>query len=143
MKMNNEQRKQAMQASNAQPNMRVIQNGGVSEAVNFAVEDFYKAAIVLKRATKNYTVAFADLPRGVQFFAQQQFFRLNGAGLMLDALGYQSVTEVMAIVHNDAAEYMQASMAEWNKVIESEGDVERMFAEIAAEEKAAGTPGMQ
>lgn len=148
--MNREQRRAAMAASNAKARgpqaaeqMGIMQNGGLNQAVNFAVEDFYKAAVVLRRATKDYTVPFTELPKGMQSFVQQQFFRLNGAGLMLDALGFQSVTEVMAILHSNASNYMQATMAEWNKVIEAEGDVERMFNEIAAEEKAAGVASMQ
>lgn len=142
MKLNDKQRAQAMAASNAQApqGFGVLQNGGLNQAVNFAVEDFYKAAIVLKRATKDYTVKFTDLKRGMQSFVQQQFFRLNGAGLMLDALGFQSVTEVMAILHSEASNYMQETMAEWNKTIEAEGEVEAMFKEIQAEEQRRANP---
>lgn len=147
--MNREQRRAAMAASNAKArgpapdHMTMLQNGSLNQAVNFAVEDFYKAQIVLRRATQDYTVKFTDLPKGMQSFVQQQFFRLNGAGLMLDALGFQSVTEVLAITFNAASDYMQETMAEWNKTIEAEGDVERMFTEIEAEERNRGIGKMQ
>lgn len=141
-KLTPQQLAQAKAASNpaGHPQFQVIRNGGLNDAVNFAVEDFYKAALVLKRATRNYSAAWADQPRGMQSFIGQQFFRMNAAGMTLDALGYQGVTEVMAELHKDAVAYINATMAVWNKLIDDEGDVQRMYEEIAAEEKAQGNP---
>lgn len=138
-KLSQHQINQAMAASNAKA-PALIHNGGVAQAVNFAVEDFYKAQMVMKRATKGYTVPYDELAKGLRLFVQQQFFRLNGAGMLLDSLGYQSVTEIMVHIHAEASDYMRATMAEWNRVIESEGDVQRMFEEIAAEEDAQENP---
>lgn len=132
---------QAKAASN--PAMQLFRNGGINDAVNFATEDFYKAALVLKRATKNFTWAWAVMPRGMQSFVNQQFFRMNAAGLLLDSLGYQGVTEIMAELHKDAVSYINATMAAWNKLIDEEGDVKRMYEDIASEEKARGTASMQ
>lgn len=134
-KLTQAQINQAKAASNARiPS--VIRNGSVNDAVNFATEDFYKAEVVLKRATKNYTVAFVDLPRSLQLFVQQQFFRVNGAGMMLDALGFQTVTEVLATIYKPMSDYMMVTMEEWNNAIEAGGEVQKMFEEIAAEEEA-------
>ena len=117
------------------PQMQVMANGGVNDAVNFATEDFYKAAAVLKYCSKEFTVPYNQLPPGVASFAGQQIFRLNAAGQMLDALGYQGVTEVLAAIFKPAVDYTQATMAIWNKVIAEEGEVQKIWDKIAEEEK--------
>lgn len=119
------------------PQMQVMSNGGVNDAVNFAAEDFYKAAAVLKHCTKEYTVPFTDLPPGVQSFSSQQFYRMNAAGQTLDSLGYQGVTEVLAAIFKPAVDYIQATMAGWNKVITEEGEVQKIWNGIAVEERGA------
>lgn len=128
---------QAKQASNQ---MQLIKNGSINDAINFATEDFYKATKVLKRATKDYTVPYMELPQGLRFFVHQQFFRLNAAAMMCDALGYQSITNVLVIMHPEMDAYMRTTMAMWNNTIESEGDVAKMFEQIAAEEAAQDNP---
>lgn len=117
------------------PQMQVMANGGVNDAVNFATEDFYKAAAVLKYCSKEYTVPYDQLPPGVASFAGQQIFRLNAAGQMLDALGFQGVTEVLAAIFKPTVDYIQATMALWNKVITDEGEVKKIWDAIAEEEK--------
>lgn len=127
--------KQAAQQRGAQ-SMQVMQNGGVNQAVNFASEDFAKAALVLKHATNSFATAHGNLPAGMQSFVNQQFFRMNAAGLMLDALGYQAVTEMLAHYNPEAIQYIQVTMQAWNALIEAEGDVKKMYDAIEAEEKA-------
>lgn len=138
-------KEQIQAAVNPMPQFQVLQNGSVNQAVNFAVEDFYKAALVLKRATNNFETPHVNLPPGVQSFVQQQFFRMNAAGLLLDALGYQGVTQVLAVMHPAAVGYIEATMAAWNKVINEEGEVEKIWKALEAEEKAQANPpaGMQ
>ena len=123
-----------------QPAMAMVSNGGVNDAVNFAAEDFYKAVAVLKYCTKEYTVPHAELPPGVQSFASQQFYRMQAAGQMLDALGYQGVTEVLAIVFKPAVDYVQTTMAGWNKVITEEGEVQKIWDSIAVDERGNDQP---
>lgn len=134
--------KQAAQqrATGGGQQLQVIQNGGVNQAVNFAAEDFVKAAAVLKTATKDYTVAHSDLLPGVQSFVQQQFFRMNSAGQLLDALGYQGVTEVLAYLHRPAIDYIRTTMEAWNKVINDEGEVKKIWDSIGAEEAKEAAP---
>lgn len=122
------------------PGMQVMRNGSVNDAVNFAVEDFYKAALTLKKATRDFTVADATMKPGMHSFITQQFFRVNAAGMMLDALGFQAVTEVMTVIHAQHVNYINETMAQWNKVIASEGEVEALYKEIAAEEQAQANP---
>lgn len=131
--------KQAAQ-QRATGGMQVVQNGGENQAVNFAVEDFHKAAVVMKKATKDFTVAHADLLPGVRSFVQQQFFRINAAGLLLDSLGFQGVTEVMAYYNKGAVDYINATMEVWNKVINDEGEVKKIYESIAADEQAETNP---
>lgn len=143
--LNGQQIAQAQRVSNPAPatarqQMNVIRNGSVNDAVNFAMEDFYKAAVVMKRATDNYQTPHAELPEGMRSFVTQQFFRMNAAGLIFDALGFQAITEVMAELHKEAVNYIQISMAGWNKTIEAEGLVQKMFEQIAAEEAAQDSP---
>ena len=122
------------------PQMQVMANGGINDAVNFAAEDFYKAAAVLKYCTKEYTVAYVDLPPGVQSFVSQQFYRMNAAGQTLDSLGYQGVTEVLAAIYKPAVDYIQVTMNAWNKVITEEGEVQKIWDAIAADEKGSAAP---
>lgn len=122
------------------PGMQVIRNGSINDAVNFAVEDFYKAALTLKRATNNFTVADATMKPGMHSFITQQFFRMNAAGQLLDALGYQGVTEVLTVLHAQHVNYINATMATWNKIIDDEGEVKALYDQIAAEEKAQQNP---
>lgn len=133
---------QQNQTGNQMP-MQLMANGGVNQAINFAAEDFVKAAVVLKRATNSYQTPFTDLKAGMQSFISQQFFRMNAAGLMCDALGYQGVTEMLAYLHTDATAYIETTMAGWNKVIEDEGEVKALYDKIAEEEKAAGKQSIQ
>lgn len=122
------------------PGMQVIRNGSTNDAVNFAVEDFYKAAMTLKRATRNFTIPDDKMPRGMQLFITQQFFRMNAAGMMLDALGFQGVTEVLTVIHAQHVNYINDTMAAWNKIIDAEGDVKTLYNEIAAEEERQANP---
>lgn len=131
--------KQAAQ-QRATGGMQVVQNGGMNQAVNFAVEDFHKAAVVMKKATKDFTTAMTDLPPGVQSFVQQQFFRMNAAGLVLDSLGFQGVTEVMAFYNKGAVAYINATMEAWNTVINDEGEVKKIYESIAVDEEAEANP---
>lgn len=131
--------KQAHQQSKAQP-MQVLQNGSVNTAVNFAAEDFVKASKVLRSATGNLVTPWVDLKPGVQSFINQQIFRINAAGLVLDALGYQGVTEMLVHLNQDVATYIEQTMAVWNKVITEEGEVEKIYKAIEAEEKAQANP---
>lgn len=137
MRSRNKNKRFAGQAAPAQPvpQMQVMANGGVNDAVNFAVEDWYKAAMVLKHCTAEYSKPYPTLPPGVQSFVSQQFFRMNAAGQMLDALGYQGVTEVMAQVLKPAVDYINATMLGWNKVIVEEGEVQKIWDGIAVEER--------
>ena len=125
------------------PQMQVMSNGGVNDAVNFAVQDFYKAELVLRRCTDDLQTPYDDLPPGVRSFVGQQFFRMNAAGQMLDALGYQGVTEVLAVVYRPAVTYIEVTMAGWNEVIAKEGEVQKIWETIAEEEKKAGIGSMQ
>lgn len=120
--------------------MQVVQNGGMNQAVNFAAEDFYKASVVLEKATKNFTTIYADLPPGVRSFVAQQFFRMNAAGLVLDSLGFQGVTEILAHLRKGAVDYINTTMEAWNKVINDEGEVKKIYEAIAADEEAQAEP---
>lgn len=122
------------------PQMSVMANGSVNDAVNFATEDFYKAAMVLKKCTADHATPYPDLPPGVQSFVGQQFFRMNAAGQMLDALGYQGVTEVLAAIFKPAVDYIQVTMAGWNKVITEEGEVQKLWDSIAVDERGNDQP---
>lgn len=113
-----------------------VNSGGVSEAVNFATEDFYKAATILKRITNNFATKFEDLKPGMQHFVQMQFFRMNSAGQILDVLGYQSVTNILSLQLQPAVKYIEATMVAWNKTITEEGEVEKLWATMGEEEAA-------
>lgn len=121
-----------------QQQAQLIANGGVNDAINFAVEDWYKAARILAACTNNYETAWDDLKPGVASFAHQQINRLNGAGQVLDMLGYQGVTEVMAALHKPALDYIKAAMAAWNKVIKAEGEVEKIWDALKEAEENQG-----
>lgn len=128
--------KQASQQRIAAQPMQVLQNGSINQAVNKAAEEFTKAGVVLKRATDYFKIPHNELPAGMQSFVYQQFFRMNSAGLILDLLGYQAVTEMLAHYNPEAIQYIQVTMQAWNALIEAEGDVKRMYDAIEAEEKA-------
>lgn len=136
-------KKQRFAGQQQGPQMQLISNGSVNDAVNFAAQDFYKAEVVLSRCTNAYATPYESLPPGVKSFVNQQFFRMNAAGQMLDALGYQGVTEVLAAVRKSAIDYIQVTMAGWNKTISEEGEVEKIWDELAKEEQAAGVASMQ
>lgn len=139
--MRNKQKFMGQQpAPQAPQQMAVMANGGVNDAVNFAAEDFYKAAQILARCTDNYTKPYGQLPPGVASFVNQQFFRMNAAGQMLDALGYQGITEVLAALHKSAITYINVTMSGWNKVIGDEGEVKKIWDALAAEEQARANP---
>lgn len=129
--------------SQPQPAMNVVANGGVNDAVNFATEDFYKAARILARCTNEFAAPYETLKPGLQSFVTQQFFRMNAAGQILDALGYQGVTEVLAVSYAPAVTYINQTMAMWNKVITDEGEVEKIWKALEAEESAQGIQKMQ
>lgn len=116
--------------------MEIIKNGGIEHSVNFAAVDFTQAVKVLKRLTADYTIPHTDLKPGVQSFANQQIFRINAAGLMLDSLGYNSITEVLVHLNRGVDDYIAATMEQWNKLIDEEGEVKKIFEQIEAEEKA-------
>jgi len=120
---------QAAANRNAPP-MQLMQNGSVETAVNFAAESFYKAALVIKRATEGHTKAYADLLPGVQSFVTQQIMRINMSSTILDALGYQGVSEVLGALHPDTISFINATMEGWNKLIETEGAVKSIHESI-------------
>lgn len=124
-------------AGQAQMQMQMIKNGGVSQAVNSATVEFTQAAKILKRLTKDYTIVHSELAVGLQYSASQQIYRISTAGAILDSLGYQAVTEVLVHLHPNVEKYIAETMSGWNNIITSEGDVAKIFEEIEAEEKAA------
>lgn len=138
--VNNQVAAQNAKAANLAPQFQMMQNGGVNTAVNFAAEEFYKAAIVLRRATNNCQTKYTDLLPGLQSFVSQQFFRMNSAGMVLDALGYQAVTEVLAALHKIETAYINTTMDGWNAIINKEGEVKKIWDALFAEEQAQLKP---
>ncbi len=116
------------------PKMELYTKGSCNEAVNVYVREFCDAQRVLSHCTGNYTVSYSQLSPGVALFASRQFSRMCSAADGLDLLGFQDVKNELGIFCSEAARYINETMAEWNKLMEQDTALTKMWTELNPKE---------